>query len=413
MPRGGFLDVFRSKRMAVLFLLGFASGLPLLLTGTTLQAWMSSLGVDLGRIADLSMVGLAYTLKFAWAPLLDRFHLPFLGRRRGWCLAFQLALVVAIAVMGAIDPLASPMLLAGAAIVVAFLSASQDVIIDAYKADLLAPHERAAGTAMYVLGYRIALIVTGTLALVMADHLPWRAIYAIMAAGMAIGVIATLLADEPVVTELPPRTLARAIVEPFVELGTRLGWHATAIVLAFAALYRFGDYFAQAVVIDFLHTDAAFDLTTIGLVTKGVGFVGTLVGGLAAGGLVARFGLRRMLVAFGVLAAITNLLYMWLAFVGHDLVVFSIAIGVDHASTALGTTAFIAVLMGVCSPALSATQFALLTSLSSVGQRVFGPFADDVVRAAGWTGFFASTALMAIPGLVLAWMVTRDVRTDG
>jgi PAT family beta-lactamase induction signal transducer AmpG len=140
MPRGGFLDVFRSKRMAVLFLLGFASGLPLLLTGTTLQAWMSSLGVDLGRIADLSMVGLAYTLKFAWAPLLDRFHLPFLGRRRGWCLAFQLALVVAIAVMGAIDPLASPMLLAGAAIVVAFLSASQDVIIDAYKADLLAPH---------------------------------------------------------------------------------------------------------------------------------------------------------------------------------------------------------------------------------------------------------------------------------
>ncbi len=409
-PQGGFLDVFRSKRMAVLFLFGFSSGLPSLLTGTTLQAWMSSLGVDLGRIADLSLVGLAYTLKFAWAPLLDRFRLPFLGRRRGWCLALQLALVVAIAVMGAIDPLGNPLWLAGAAIVVAFLSASQDIVIDAYKADLLAPHERAAGSAMYVLGYRAALVVAGTLALVMADHMPWRVIYAIMAAGMAIGVVGTLLAEEPAITEAPPRSLVRAIVEPFSELGSRLGWRATAIVLLFAALYRFGDYFAQAVLIDFLHSDAAFSLTSIGVVTKGVGFLGTLVGGLAAGGLVARFGLRKMLVAFGVLAAITNLLYMWLAFVGHDLTVFSIAIGVDYASTALGTAAFLAVLMAVCSPAVSATQFALLTSLSSVGQRVFGPLADDVVRGAGWTGFFASTALMAIPGLVLAWLVTREVK---
>lgn len=411
-PKGGFLEVFRSKRMAVLFLLGFGGGLPSLLTGTTLVAWMSSIGVDLGRIADLSLVGLAYTLKFAWAPLLDRYRLPFLGRRRGWCLAFQISLVAAISFMGAIDPIAQPFLLAVAAIVVAFLSASQDVIIDAYKADLLAPHERAAGSAMYVLGYRVALIVAGTLALVMADHMPWRVIYAIMAAGMAIGILGTLLADEPTVSEGPPRTLARSIALPFIEFGTRLGWRATAIVLLFAALYRFGDYFAQSIVVDFLHKDAAFSLTSIGVVTKGVGFLGTVVGGLAAGGLVARFGLRRMLVTFGVLAAITNLLYMWLAVVGHDYTVFTIAIGVDYASTALGTSAFIAVLMSVCSPAVSATQFALLTSLSSVGQRVFGPFADDVVRSVGWTGFFASTALMALPGLVLAWLVTRDVKTE-
>jgi PAT family beta-lactamase induction signal transducer AmpG len=232
-----------------------------------------------------------------------------------------------------------------------------------------------------------------------------------MAGGMAIGIVGTLLADEPRVTQAPPRTIVEAIVEPFRELVARLRWRSTALVLAFAALYRFGDYFVQAVVIDFLHRDAAFSLTTIGVVTKGVGFLGTLVGGLAAGGLVARFGLRKMLVAFGVLAAITNLLYMWLAFVGHDLTVFTIAIGVDYASTALGVSAFLSVLMGVCSPAFSATQFALLTSLASVGQRVFGPFAADVVHAAGWTGFFASTALMALPGLALAWLVTRDVKT--
>src|SRR5688572_5286792 len=183
-PKPGFFDVFRSKRMAVLFLLGFSGGIPLLLTGQTLQAWMSSAGVRLDRIADLSAIGLAYTLKWAWAPLLDRYRLPFLGRRRGWCLFFQVALIGAIAALGAIDPHRHPLELAGMALVVAFLSASQDIIIDAYKADILAPHERAAGSAMYVLGYRVAVIMTGTVALIMADHMPWHWVYAAMAALM-------------------------------------------------------------------------------------------------------------------------------------------------------------------------------------------------------------------------------------
>jgi MFS transporter, PAT family, beta-lactamase induction signal transducer AmpG len=407
-PKPGIFDVFRSRKMAALFLLGFSGGLPLLLTGQTLQAWMTASGVDLGRIAGLSAVGLAYTFKFAWAPLLDRYQLPLLGRRRGWCLALQLALIAAIATMGMIDPIREPMLLATLAVVVAFLSASQDVVIDAYKADILAPPERAAGSAMYVLGYRTALLVTGTLALVLADHLPWRVIYAAMAALMVVGIVGTLIAREPVQAETPPRTLAAAIVLPFVELLRRLGWKTTLLVLGFAALYRFGDYFAQALIITFLKKEIGFAFTDIALVNKVLGFVGTAIGGLAAGALVARFGTKRLLVAFGALAALTNLLYMLLALVGHDYVVFCTAVAVDHVSTALGTATFLAVLMGVCSPAVSATQFALLTSLSSVGQRVFGFLADDVVVHVGWHGFFATTALMAAPGLVLAYLISRS-----
>jgi PAT family beta-lactamase induction signal transducer AmpG len=396
--------------MAVLFLLGFSGGIPLLLTGQTLQAWMTTAKVDLGRIADLSAVGLAYTLKFCWAPLLDRYRLPFLGRRRGWCLAFQLALIAAIATMGVIDPRTEPMLLAGIAVTVAFLSASQDVIIDAYKADLLAPHERAAGSAMYVLGYRVALLASGTLALVMADHMPWGVVYAVMAAFMVIGILGTLLAKEPEQLATPPRTLASALVTPFVEFHARLGWRGIALVLGFAALYRFGDYFAQSLIITFLLDGVHFDLTDVAIVNKLLGFAGTAIGGLFAGGLVARFGLRRTLVTFGLLAALTNLLYVWLALVGHNVPIFCVAVAVDHTGTALGTAAFLAVLMGVCSPAVSATQFALLTSLSSVGQRVFGNLADDVVRAVDWSGFFLSTAAMALPGLVLAWWISGNER---
>lgn len=411
-PKPGLLTVFRSRRMAVLFLLGFSGGLPLYLTSQTLQAWMTAVGLDLGGIADLSAIGLAYTFKFLWAPLLDRYQLPLLGRRRGWLVALQLALVAAIATMGAIDPRAHPLELAGFAVAVGFLSASLDVVIDAYRADVLAPHERAAGSAMYVLGYRFALLMTGTVALVMADHLPWRLIYATMAALMIVGVIGTLLAEEPARDGAVPRTLASALVLPFRELWHRLGGRGLALVLGFAALYRFGDYFVQALLINFLHDGVGFDFTEIGLVNKGVGFAGLAIGGVFAGSLVARFGLRRMLVVFGVLAAVTNLLYTWLALAGHDYAVFAIAVFVDNLSMALGTTAFLAVLMGVTSPGVSATQFALLTSLASVGQRLFGPLADDVVRAVSWSGFFAISAAMALPGLVLAWWVARDIPTD-
>ena len=393
--------------MAVLFLLGFSSGLPYLLTGQTLQAWMQQVGLDLGGIASLNAIALAYTLKVLWSPLLDRIRLPFLGRRRGWLLTLQLALMVTIAAMGAVDPHANPALLVGIAIAVAFLSASQDVVIDAYNADILAPEQRAAGSAMYVLGYRVALVVTGTVAWILADHLPWRVVYAAMGGLMLIGVIATLLAEEPAEPANMPRTLTAALIEPIAEMFRRLGARGFLLLIAFAALYRFGDYFAQALIIPFFRSAGGFSYSDIAVVNKAVGFAGMALGGLAAGTLVARFGLRKMLVGFGVLAAVTNLLYMWLAFVGHDMTVFCVAVFVDNVSYALGTAAFVSVAMSVCSPAVSATQFALLTSLSSVGRNVFGPLASSVVEAVGWHGFFLATALMAIPGLGLAWLVAH------
>lgn len=395
-------DVFGSRRMVVVFLLGFSGGLPLLLTSQTLQAWMTGAGASLDQLAALSTVGLAYTFKFAWAPLLDRYALPLLGRRRGWLLATQLALAAAIVAMGQLDPVAQPELMFATAIVVAVLGASQDIVIDAYKADVLAPEERTAGASVYLIGYRIALVVAGTVAFVLADHLPWSVIYALLAATLAVGVVATLLAREPPAPPDRPATLDEALVMPVRELFGRLGVRGVALVVGFTVLYRFGDYFAQALIIPFFNRAGGFAFTEIAAVYKVLGFAGIVLGGVLASALVPRLGMRRALIGFGAVQALTNLLYVWLAAAPGDLAVFSVAVFVDNTAGAMGTAAFIAVLMSKCAPAVSATQFAILTSLSSVGQRVFGPLADDLVACVGWGGFFVTTSLLAVPGIVLA-----------
>jgi PAT family beta-lactamase induction signal transducer AmpG len=405
-------DVFRSRRMAVLFALGFSSGLPLYLTGQTLQAWFSTAHLDLDSIGALTAVGLAYTFKFAWAPLLDRWRLPWLGRRRGWMAATQLALIAAILALAATDPL-EPWAVAAAAIAVAVLSASQDIVLDAYSTDLLAPAERAAGSGVYVMGYRVAMLVSGSFALILADHLPWRAVYSIMAALMSVGVIATLAAEEPAARGTP-HTIGQALVVPFTELFGRLGRRGAIAALSFAALYKFGDQFAQALTMAFYQRpDGGFTLTEIGTLQKALGFAGTFVGAALGGALVARYGVWRMLVLFGALQAATNLLYAWLAVAGHDYGVFGTAVLLDQIANAAGTGAFVAYLMSLCSPTVSATQFALLTSLSSVGQRVFGPLASHVQRAVGWSGFFVVTSLLALPGLAMAITMSRSPRRAG
>lgn len=395
--------------MAVVFVLGFSSGLPLYLTGNTLQAWLTQVGVDLGRIATLSAIGLAYTFKFAWAPVFDWIELPFLGRRRGWMLALQLALVGAIAAMGLVDPIAAPGLFAALALAVAVLSASQDIVIDAYKADVLLPEERAAGASAYVIGYRTAMLGTGALALVMADHVVWPAIYATMAAFGLVGIAGTLLAREPA---RPAACRAAGVLEalwlPIGELWRRLGPRGFAIAVGFTALYKLGDYFAQTLIIPFLRAGAGFQFTEIAAIYQGLGYASTVIGGVGAGAIVARLGMRRVLIGFGLLQAATNLLYAWLALAGASVPIFCAAVLCDGTANAMGTAAFVAYLMSVCSPAMSATQLALLTSLSSVGQRVLGAaFADELVAGVGWAGFFAATSAMAIPGLVLAHAAAR------
>ncbi len=398
--------------MAVLFVLGFSSGLPLYLTGNTLQAYLTSVGLDLGGIAAFSAIGLAYTFKFAWAPVFDWIELPFLGRRRGFLIALQVALIAAIAAMGAVDPIAAPGMLAAFALAVAVLSASQDIVVDAYKADVLLPEERAAGASAYVIGYRTAMLGTGGLALVMADHVAWSAIYATMAAFGLVGIAGTLLAREPARPERPAlRGAARlfgALWLPIAELWRRLGPRGFAIAIAFAALYRFGDYFAQTLIIAFLRKGAGFEHTEIAAIYNWLGYASTVIGGLGAGAIVARLGLARVLIGFGLLQAVTNLFYAWLALAGASVPIFCAAVLCDGVANAMGTAAFVAYLISVCSPAMSATQLALLTSLSSVGQRVFGAaFADELALGLGWWGFFAATSAMAIPGLVLARVAAR------
>ncbi|HET7500889.1 MAG TPA: MFS transporter [Kofleriaceae bacterium] len=399
----GWFAVFRSRRMVALLLLGFSSGAPLLWTGQILQAWLTTAGVGLPQIAAMSSVGLAYTAKFAWAPLLDRFQLPWLGRRRGWVVAFQLALIGAIALMSLFDPAGDLLTIAGVAVVIAVLSASQDVVLDAYMTDVLAPHERAAGASLNVIGYRAATVASSSLALVMADHVAWSVIWPVMAAFMVVGLAGSALAEEPALAVAAPRTIEESVTLPVVDFWRRYRGGAVA-VLAFAALYRFGDYFAQSLVVAFLRRGAGFEFTEIAAIYKLLGFAGLLAGGVCGGALVARFGMRPTLLAFGALAACTHLLYVWLAVAGKSLTVFAIAVACDNTATAMGVAAFVAFLMSVCSPAVSATQFALLTSLTSVGQRVFGPLADRVVDAVGWSGFFVVCAAMAVPGLALVWL---------
>lgn len=403
-----WFDVFRSPRMVVLFLLGFSSGLPLLLTGQILQGWLTAEGVSLQQIGTMSLVGLAYTFKFAWAPLLDRFQVPFLGRRRGWVLVFQIALIGVIAMMGVFDPRHDLAVIAYVAVSIAVLSASQDIVLDAYMTDVLAPHERAAGASVNIIGYRVATVASSSIAFVMADHVVWPVIWLTMAVFLLVGLAGTLIAEEPAVVARPPRTIAQSLYLPFLEFWRRYRI-GTSVVLVFAAIYRFGDYFAQSLVIAFLKRGVGFDFTEIAVVYKFLGFAGLAVGGLFGGALVARFGMRRMLIAFGLLSATTHLLYVWLAVAGKSMVVFAIAVACDNTASAMGTAAFVAFLMSVCSPAVSATQFALLTSLSSVGQRVFGPFASRVVDAIGWSGFFAVCAALVLPGIALVWFVTRVV----
>jgi PAT family beta-lactamase induction signal transducer AmpG len=400
-----FLTVFRSRRMAVLALLGFSSGLPLLITSQLLGARLADEGLSIDAIATFSLVGLAYTLKWAWAPLVDRYALPSLGlgRRRGWLMGTQLALAGSLVLLGALDPARQLPAFALAAALVAFVSATQDIVVDAYRTDLLAPDERAAGAAAYFLGYRAAMVVSGTLALGAADLVSWPMVTYGLAALSLVGVVGTLLASEPPAPE-PGGPLLRAIVDPWLGL-LRLprAW----LILAFVALYKFGDHLALALVVPFLKRGAGFDNATIAIVHRGIGYAGALAGGVVAGALVARLhDVRRVLVPFGALQAAANLGYALLA-AAPTLPLFVGVVLVDEVANAMGTAAFMAFLMSLCDRRVSATQYALLSALSSVGQRLFGVTGGPIVEAVGWSGFFAVTAAVALPGLLLVPALSR------
>ncbi|NMG22025.1 AmpG family muropeptide MFS transporter [Brasilonema bromeliae SPC951] len=385
--------------MAALVLLGFSSGLPYLLTGNTLTAWMTVENVDLGTIGWFSLVSLPYSLKFLWSPLLDRYKLPILGRRRGWLIATQIALIVAIALMAGQQPGTVLQLLAINAIAIAFLSATQDIAADAYRTDVLEPLEVGAGAGLFVSGYRLAIIVAGALALILAAHLPWKSVYLLMALFMVIGIFGTLLAPEPKKVT-PPDSLAQAVILPFGEFFQRLGVYQAPLTLAFIIFYKLGDAFLSKMSTPFL-LKTGFTLTDIGAIQIGMGSIATIVGALAGGSILSKIGINRSLWVFGILQALSNIVYFFLATLGQNYQFMVIAINVENFCGGLGTAAFIGFLMSLCNQRFSATQYALLSSLMAVSRDILAAPAGAIAEITGWQIFFLISIAVAVPGLLL------------
>ncbi len=432
------LGSLANRRIGVVILLGFSSGLPLALTGGTLQAWMAVEGVDMVTIGIFTMVGLPYVFKFLWAPLLDRFVLPFLGRRRGWIVVFQLALIIIILVLGQLSPERIPWIVFGVALAIAFSSASQDIVVDAYRTDVLEEREWGPGAGVFVTGYRIAMLISGAIALILAESIGWRLTYMLMAGLMTIGVLAALWGPEPDERVVPPRTLQEAVWRPLKEfflrwssqpegqrtaqgiLGkavwkmlkefftrTRVAWAFLALIV----LYKLGDAFAGSLTTAFLLKGPGFSLSEVGVINKGFGLAATIIGALFGGLVITRLGLYRSLLFFGILQAVSNLSFMVLAYVGKVYPVMVFAIGFENLCGGMGTAAFLAFLMALCDHRFTATQFALLSSLAALGRVFVGPPSGFLADSVGWVVFFFITFLAALPGLILLWAMKDTVRS--
>ena len=401
-----YLEILRSPRIAAVLLLGFSSGLPLALTGSTLQAWLTVSGADIMTIAWFSWIGIPYLLKFLWSPLMDRYVPPFLGRRRGWMLLTQLALVAGIAGMAISPPNTKLWLLGCLALWVAFASASQDIVIDAYRTDLLPAAERGMGAAVSVLGYRLAMLASGGLALILADRIGWRQTFFVMAALMAVGLATSLVAPEPALRARPPRSLREAVVEPLKDLLLRPG---ALQLLALIALYKFGDALAGTLTTAFLIRGVGFSLTDVGTINKVLGLASLLLGGLVGGLLLVRMSLTRALLLFGVLQAVSNLSFAVLAWAGKSYPLLVFAVGFENLASGMGTAAFVAFAMALCNHSFSATQYALLSALASLGRILFGPVTGALVEAVGWANFFVLTFVAALPGLWLVWRMRAQI----
>ena len=383
--------------MLVAFVMGFSCGLPLLLTGSVLQAWMREEGMDLGTIGLFALVGLPYTLKFLWAPVLDRFTLPFLGRRRGWLLLAQLALVFSLLGFSFTHPAENLWLLAFLAMLVTFFSASQDIVVDAFRREDLSDRELGLGAALYVNGYRMGMLLAGGGGLILADHLAFSVVYQLMAASMLVGLITTLLAREPEIAEGTPTTLKAAVVEPFVEYFRRDG---ALMFLLFILLYKLGDTMAGALSTPF-YLDLGFTKTEIGTVVKLFGFWTTIIGGLLGGLWILRLGINRALWIFGVLQMLSTFGFVLLAQIGHDVSALAAVVAFENLTAGMGTAAFVGFMGALTDKRFTATQYALLSSLMGIPRVIASAPTGYMAEALGWSGFFVFCTLIALPGLLI------------
>ena len=396
---GHYLRIFQQPKSAILLILGFASGLPLALTSGTLQAWMTVENIDLKTIGFFSLVGQAYVFKFLWSPVMDRYTPPFLGRRRGWLLTTQCLLLIAIAAMGFLEPSTQLRWMAALAVIIAFCSASQDIVFDAWKTDVLPAEERGAGAAISVLGYRLGMLVSGGLALWLADKwLGWQGMYWLMAALLVPCIIATLLAPEPSDVIPVPKSLEQAVVAPLKDFfGRNNAW----LILLLIVMYKLGDAFAMSLTTTFLIRGVGFDAGQVGMVNKTLGLFATIVGALYGGVLMQRMTLFRALLIFGILQGVSNAGYWALSVTDKHIYSMAAAVFFENLCGGMGTAAFVALLMTLCNKSFSATQFALLSALSAVGRVYVGPIAGWFVEAHGWPTFYLFSVIAAVPGILL------------
>jgi PAT family beta-lactamase induction signal transducer AmpG len=402
--------------MLAILAMGFSSGLPLLLTTSTLSYWLSTRGVEKTAIGLFALTGLPYALKFLWAPALDFVDVPLLGkrlgRRRAWALVSQLALVGTILVLGRCDPVQAPLFTAAVVLGVALCSATQDVAIDAYRIEILQEREQGAGAAATQVGYRGGLLLAGAGAVALSDFVAWSMIFSILAVAVVVGMLGVAIAPEPdpcgadvdesrIATD--EGAIAASPLAPLLDLLQRP--HAL-VVLSFALLYKFGDAIAGVMAMPFYH-EIGFSGVEIASVTKVLGVIANLLGVLAGGLLVARLNVLRALFIGGVLQAVTNLLFALQAQLGHDLRMLSVAVTADGFTGGLAASAFVAYLSSLCRPGMSATQYALLTSLMALGRTLLSSGSGWLAEQVDWSTFFAMTTLLAAPGLLLLHRLRR------
>jgi len=403
MPQTHWYQELFTRRMLICVFTGFSSGLPLYLLLNLVPAWLKTEQIDLKAIGLLSLVQFPYTWKFIWSPLIDRYPILNLGRRRGWMLISQLALIVAIAALGFFSPQTSLWTIAYLAFGVAFFSASQDIVLDAYRREILSDHELGLGNSVHVNAYRIAGLVPGSLSLILADHLPWHWVFPITALFMLPGLMLTLMCKEPASSSVP-RTLREAVIEPFHEFIQRQGVQNALLILAFIFLYKLGDSMATSLATPF-YQDIGFSKTEIGLIAKHAGLWPSVIGGMLGGIWMLQLGINRALWLFGVVQILAIFGFYWLAGVGHDRVALGFAIGFEAFGVGIGTAAFIAFIARTTDPRYTATQFALFTSLAAVPRTFFNASTGWLVEAMGWQNFFLLCALLAIPGMLLLFKV--------
>lgn len=413
-----WLGVYGDRRVMLILPLGFASGLPLLLTFSTLSAWLATVGVSRAAIGAFALVGIPYSFKFMWSPLIDRIPPPIpIGRRRGWGIAIESALIAATIALGCCDPRHGLRLMGALALLVAFLSASQDIVIDAYRVEILSEDQQGPGAGMIQTGYRIAMLASGAGALIIAAHVGWFAAYAVMAALLTVGMLTFILGPEPEVSPHGARRdrgagaqpvrnwIATAVVGPFADFMRRPMWPA---ILLFVFGYKLGEAMAGVMAMP-LYVSLGFSLTEIAAVSKLFGFVATVAGALLGGVVAARMGIVRSLIVCGILQSAGNLFYVLQAVGGHRLEYLALCVAAENLTGAMAGAALVAYLSDLCSPAYTATQYALLSSLASVGRTIVASVGGVMAESLGWVPFFGLTTVATLPALVLLlWMERRN-----